>query len=305
MKKFEKILVCLDLTEMDHFLINYSNFIVNIFRPGSLVFIHVMDSYDIPDEIMETFHDQERDLEDIVAEELEEKIEQGLMVKDKVDYSLVVEEGMTAEKIVGYAKKNKTDLCILGKKIGYRGQGSVARKIVGLIPSNVLVVSETSQHKIDKILVRMDFSRMSYSTLMMAKTISGYTGASAECHHVYKLPLNYYPKQSPESIKIMKEKVGVIVEKEYEKFIKRMNIADAPDCSYSLQIQTEESQLLYNYAINKGVDIILTGTRMKSPLAGLILDNTSEKLVGGEKNLPVMVVKDQTKSKNILDAIFD
>jgi len=303
--KFDKILVCLDLTEMDHFLINYANYIVNTFRPGRLIFIHVMEIYDIPDEIMDTFHNTEKDLEDIISEELEGNIEQGLTVKEKVDYSLVLDRGLTTEKIVEYAKNNKIDLSIMGKKIGYRGEGSVSRKIVGLIPSSVLVVSETSQHKIDKLLVRMDFTKMAWSTLQMAKLVAENTGASIECHHVYKLPLNYYPRQTPENIKKLNAQVKLLVEKEYAKFIKKMKVEDAPPCSFSLQIQTEESQLLYNYAIKNSKDLILTGTKIKSPLADLILDNVSEKLVGGEKNLPVMVVKDQKKSIGILDVIFD
>ncbi len=305
MKKFDKILICLDLSEMDHFLISYSNFICEVLKPRHLVFIHVMETYDIPDEIMDTFDDAEKDIEDLVSEELEGKIEAGLTVKDKVDYSLVLEQGLPTEKIVEYSRKNKIDLGILGKKIGYQGQGGIARKLVGLIPSSVLVVSETSQYKIDKLLVRMDFSKTAWSSLTMAKTIAGYTGASIECHHVYKLPINYYPKQTPENIKKLKKQVKEIVNENYSRFIKKMKIDDAPPCSFSIDVQSEESQVLYNYAIINKIDLILTGTRIRSPLANLILDSTSEKLVGGEKNLPVMVVKDQKKSMGFLNAIFD
>ncbi len=303
--KFDKILICLDLTEMDHFLINYANYIVKTFKPGRLIFIHVMEIYDIPDEIMDTFDDTERDIEDVIREELEMRIEQSLTVTGDVDYNLVMERGLTTDKIVEYSRKNKVDLSILGKKIGYRGQGSVSRKIVGLIPSSVLVVSETSPHKIEKLLVRMDFSKMAHSTLQMARIISEYTGAAIECHHVYKIPFHYYPRQTSENIRKLKEQVKQLIDKEYAKFIKKLKVSDAPPCTFSIETQSEESELLYHYAIKNSFDLILTGTRIKSPLANLILDSTSEKLVGGEKNLPVMVVKDQKKSVGILDAIFD
>lgn len=305
MEKFNKILVCLDLTEMDHVLIRYANYLVNTFKPESLIFIHVMEMYDVPDEVMDKFHDPGGDIADILSTELEERIEQELTVKEAVDYSLVLEQGLTMEKIVEYSRKNKIDLTLMGKKIGYTGQGSVARNILGLIPSSVLVVSETTPHQTVKLLVRMDFSKMAYLALQMAKTIAGYTGASVECHHVYKLPLHYFPKQTPENMKKMRKQLGEIVDKEYSKFIRKMKVEDAPPCSYSLGIQAEESRLLYNYAIKNRMDMIFTGTRIKSPLADLILDSTSEKLMGGDINIPVFVVKDRKKSIGFLKAIFD
>ncbi len=305
MTKFNSILVCLDLTEMDYFLINYSNFLIKTFSPDKLVFIHVMEKYELPDEITDALDESGGNLEDLVREELEERIKMGLSVKNNTDINLTIETGLTTEKLIQYTRKNKFDLTVFGKKIGYSGQGSVARKVVGMVPSSVLVISETTRKDIKKILVRMDFSRMSVSTLMMAKAIAGYTGSTIECHHVYKLPLHYYPRQTPENIKKMRDQLGQIVESEYDKFTRKMKISDPPPLTYSLEIQADESQLLYNHAIKNSFDLIITGTKIKSPLASLILDSTSEKLVGGDKSIPVMVVKDHKKSVGILKAIFD
>ena len=304
MQQLKKILVCLDLSEMDDFLIGYSNYIISTFKPESLAFIHVMELYDLPDEIT-VFDDPQGNLEEMVREELTERIEKGIPEKGDTEISLSIEAGLTAEKLLQYTRKNKVDLTVLGKKIGYHGEGSVSRRIVGLVPSSVLVVSETSREEISKVLVRMDFSNMSASTLNMAQTIAGYTGAAVECHHVYKLPLNYYPRQTPENIKKMKVQLAEVVEKEYGKFIKKMKIANPPPVTYSLEAQVDESQLLYNHARRNGFDLILTGTKIKSSLAGLILDRTSEKLVGGDQSIPVMVVKEPGKSAGILKAFFD
>ena len=305
MQKFNNILVCLDLSEMDYFLINYSNFLISTFKPEKLTFIHVMDIYDIPDEIMDSFGGSDSNLEDVVIEELEERIGNGLSEKEGVKVSLVLEKGGTTEKILRYSRKNRIDLSILGKKVGYTGQGSVAKKVVGLLPSSVLVISETSQKSINKILVRMDFSTMAQYTLEVAQMIAKYTKATIECHHVYKLPLNYFPRQTPENIKRLKTQVGDVVNKEYSKFLKKFKIDNPLPITSSLEIQADEPQLLYNHAIINNFDLILTGTRIKSPLANLILDSTSEKLVGGEKGVPVMVVKDRKESSGLLKAIFD
>ncbi len=305
MTKFEKILICLDLTEMDYFLINYSNYLIKTFSPKKLVFIHVMETYDLPDEITDALDESGGNLEEIVSSELEERINMGLSVKSETDVTFTVETGLTTEKLLHYTRKNKFDLAVFGKKIGYSGQGSVARKVVGMLPSSVLVISETSRNDFKKILVRMDFSSMSASTLMMAQSIANYTGANIECHHVYKLPLNYYSRQTPENLKKMKNQLTHVVIKEYEKFNRKNKITNPPPLTYSLDVKADEAQLLYNHAIKNSFDLIITGTKIKSPLASLILDSTSEKLVGGDKSLPVMVVKDHKKSVGILKAIFD
>ena len=304
MYKFKKILVCLDYTEMDYYLIDYARFIVKTFKAEKLTFIHVMEAYNIPEELTDSLEDPGVDLKDLIREELKDRVDSGISGKDGVKPELVVEEGLTTEKILQYSRKDKTDLCILGKKAGYSGKGGVARKMVGLLPCSVLVVSETSRTELKKLLVRMDFSDMAGASLLMARSISEYSGASIECHHVYKLPLNYFPRNNPDNVKRMKSQLGRFVKREYEKFIKKLKIDDPPQISYSMEIHTDESQLLYHHAIKNNVDLILTGTKIKSPLANLILDSTSEKLVGAEKNIPVMVVKDKNKSANILKSIF-
>ncbi len=305
MRRIKNILVCLDLSEMDDFLINYSNYIIRTFKPETMVFIHVMEVYSLPDEFAGSFDGTEGDLKDMVREELYEKIRNGISENGDTRISLIIETGLTAEKLLQYIRKNKVDITILGKKIGYHGEGSVARRIVGLVPSSVLVISETSREEINKILVRMDFSSMSASTLDMAREIAGYTGAMIEFHHVYKLPLYYYPRQTPENIKKMNAQLAELVAEEYSKFIKKMKIKEPPPVTYSLETQIDESQLLYDHARRNGFDLILTGTRIKSSLGGLILDKTSEKLVGSDQNIPVMVVKDPKQSAGILKAIFD
>ncbi|MDZ7777019.1 MAG: hypothetical protein U5L09_16090 [Bacteroidales bacterium] len=39
--------------------------------------------------------------------------------------------------------------------------------------------------------------------------------------------------------------------------------------------------------------------------ADVILDSTSEKLAGPEKNIPVFVMKDRKQTMGFLDALFD
>lgn len=264
-----------------------------------------MEAYDIPDEIAAAFPDLDKPLDEIVGEEIDEKIEEFFDKKEGTDIEVVLESGTTTEKIIHFSRKKKIDLTLMGKKVGYSGAGGVTRKIVGLIPSTVLLVSETSPHKTENIMVRMDFTKTSAIAFRMGQAVAKDTGAELTCHHVYKLPLNYFPQNSPNKIKKLKKQLGEWVEKEYHKFLKKEKLDLGVPCTYSMDLHGEEAQILYNQAIRKGVDMLLIGTRIKSQLANIILDSTSEKLTGADKNIPVMVVKDRKQSIGFLKALFD
>ena len=305
MFKFDKILVCLDLTDMDESLIDYSNFLVEKFKPKSLTFIHVMDTYDIPEELSGSIADRHRPLSEMILEEIQEKVDAIYGHVDSLKPSITLESGITIEKIVQFARKNKTDLALMGKKIGFAGEGGVVKNIIGLIPSSVLLISETTPHSISRIMVRTNFAKPSYAAYHMATLISEKTSADVEFHHVYKIPYNYFPEQSAQALQKLKKQLDPYMEKQYNKFVKKYKLPAGIPFEYSVDLKGDEAQSLYNYAIKNRVDLLLTGTRLKSQLANVIMDSTSEKLASVEKNIPVLIVKDSKESVGFLKALFD
>ncbi|MFO8023324.1 MAG: universal stress protein [Perlabentimonas sp.] len=304
MFKFDNFLVCLDLTDMDEFLINYANFVVETFKPKSVTFIHVMDIYEIPDEIAETMG-ASKPLEELIMDELQERVDANYKRNDVIKPNIVLETGVTTEKIIHYARKNGIDLAVLGKKIGYAGGGGVVKNIIGLIPSSVLLISETAPYSINKIMVRTNFAKPSYVAYNMAKDISEFTNASIEFHHVYKIPYNYFPEQSTVAAQKLKNQVEPHVKKQYNKFVKKFKLNSDIPFDYSIDIKGDEAQSLYSYAVRGRVELVVTGTRLKSQLANIMMDSTSEKLAGVEKNIPVLIVKDTKESVGFLKALFD
>ena len=307
MQVFKNLLVSLDLTDMDDTLIKYSNFLAKSFRPDSITFIHVMEIVDIPDELAEAFPDMDKPITEIVREEIQEKVDELFESSAEVKrgVNVVVSHGSTTEGIVEFARKNKIDLALLGKKIGYDGEGGVARKIVGLIPSSVLLVSEISPQEIGKILVRMDFSSISAIAMQTARGIAEATGAEVNCHHVYKLPLNFFPQQSPAEVQKLKKRLSDYVQSTYKAFLKKHKLDQEVPCTFSMDLHGEEAQILYSQAVKTDADLILVGSKIKSQLANVMLDSTSEKLAGANKSIPVLVVKDRKQSIGFLKALFD
>ncbi len=305
MSAFKNIMICLDLTEMDENLIKYTNFLVETFEPSSVTFIHVMETIEIPDEIADAFPDMDRPLNELIEDEINEKVDEFFDHKDKVKTNVILDYGLTTEQIVQQARKLKIDLALLGKKIGYVGEGGVAKRIVGLIPASVLMISEMTPHGINSILVRMDFSRMSAIALNTAKEVASHTDASLECHHVYKLPLGYIPQKSPSEVRKLKKKLDDYVQKEYRAFLRKHKIEHNVPCSYSMDLQGDEAQMLYSHAIKTSADLVLLGSKIKSQLANVMIDSTSEKMANANKSVPIMVIKDRKQSMGFLKALFD
>lgn len=306
MYQLDHILVCLDLSDMDDFLIRYSNFMVDHLQPKSITFMHVVKSYNIPKDIILAFPDLDEPLTSILKDELEEKVNHLFTEKDKVETIISIEEGITTETIIDYTREHNITLTLMGKKIGYEGRGSVVRKVLSLSPSSVLLISETTQHKINHIMLRIDFTKTSQMAMKMAQQLKKLTDASISAHYVYKLPLKYFPQHNLQNNKKLEQQVKNYSKKEFEKFIKKMNLPkEQIPFSYSVDTENDEAYQLYHEALNKGADLILIGSKVKSGLADIIVDSTSEKLAEANKNIPIFVVKDRKQTLGFLEALFD
>jgi nucleotide-binding universal stress UspA family protein len=305
MYQLNHILVTLDLSDMDDSLIRYTKFLVDKIKPESVTFLHVLRPYEIPKEIIEAFPHLDEPVTDVIKEGLQDKIKELFPTENGIKTNIEVKEGYPTETIVKFTQKNDITLTLMGKKMGYEGRGSIVRKVLGIIPSSVMLVSETAHRKIENVLVRMDFSKMSEMALKMALRLKELTGSEVVCHHVHKLPLNYFPQGNPEQDKRLQQYVEKHSNKEFQKFMKRFryNAGEVP-FSYSLDIENEEAQLLYNRALAVGADMIVIGSKIKSELADIIVDSTSEKLASADKNIPVFIVKDRKQTMGFLKALF-
>jgi nucleotide-binding universal stress UspA family protein len=216
-----------------------------------------------------------------------------------------VVEGSTTDNIVRYARENNITFTLMGKKIGYEGRGGIVRKVISIIPSSVLLISETTQPQIEHVLVRMDFSKMSALALNMALKLRELTGTKVSCHHAYKLPLKYFPVSSPENDKKLMAHIEKHSRKEYQKFMKKLELdLETISCTNSLDPENDEAHILYKQALTIGADMIVIGSKIKSELADIIIDSTSEKLASTEKNIPVLIIKDRKQTIGFLKALF-
>ncbi|HKJ43284.1 MAG TPA: universal stress protein [Sunxiuqinia sp.] len=306
MDKINNILVCADLTEMDDFLIRYADYLVEHTNAKKIYFLHLLQSYDLPSEIFDEFPDLQKPVVKVVQEELEDHVKRDFQHKATVSVEVVVREGLKSDTLLQFTRDQKINLTVFGKKVGYVGSGSLPRRVTPLTPSSVLLVSETVTPRISKILVRVDFSKMSEIAMKTAIQMADYTGAQVIALNAYRIPVSHFPQYTLEDERRLQQKMSKHGEKEYEKFMKKLKLDSIEiPCTFVFDKKYDEAHLLYHHGLVNQADLIMIGSKVKSELANVILDRTSEDLADVEKNIPVMVVKDRKQTLGFLEALFD
>jgi len=305
MEKLDNILVCMDLTEMDDFLLNYAGYLVTRIKARKIYFLHLLQSYDLPREVLSEFPDMQKPITKIIQEELEEKVSTSFPHQEHVEIEVTVLEGVKSDKLLQFTRDHKINLTLFGKKVGYLGRGSLARRTMPLTPSSILLVSETVTPKIDKILVRIDFSKMSEIAMKTAVGLSEHTGASIFAINTYKIPISHFPQYSLDDEKRLQRRMTKHGEKEYTKLMKKLKLDPQQiPCTFLYDKNYNEAQLLYHHGLVNQADLIMIGSKVKSELANVILDRTAEDLAEVEKNIPVLIVKDRKQTLGFLEALF-
>src|SRR6056297_524736 len=71
----QNILVCLDLTAIDPFLISYAAFMAKTLPASKVIFFHAIQAYDLPDRSSKDFPDVETELNAMIREELHKSVD--------------------------------------------------------------------------------------------------------------------------------------------------------------------------------------------------------------------------------------
>ncbi len=303
MHGFKKFLVTLDLSNMDDLLIDYVGFLANTFNPDQVIFMHVMETMNLSEEVSQMFDDLDEPIDEIIKKELNEKIENNFNGPDNTKVELRVKEGNPTDVILHQAEAEETDLAVIGKKTGFKGKGILAGKLIRLLHSSILVVPETTRNQLDKILTPIDFSRHSEMALEKALKISHSSKGQVICQHVYSLPKRYFPY-------IPSKKVGKSIEeeaqKDYKKFLKKAGKQkENLDCIFSMDEGEDIGQRIYDEAIKLKADLIVIGSKGLTDTASYLIGSTAEKLTTHDKSVPLLIVKDKKESLNFFKALME
>lgn len=283
----QNIIVALDLSPKDNFIISFLSKFTQHLEIKNLDFIHVKQESNgnepkIPDENL--------------IKELKNKIDK--KVKN-VDYKINISAGDPSEQIKNISAKEKTDLLILGHSKSNKKENA-AQEIVNEPTSSLLLVPQISDFKISKIYVALDFSDICQYALKQAHLIASAIDAKLVGVHSYQVPVGYHVsgKDHREYAKTMESNA----KDEAKEFLKKANIDDV-DIEYLYDEKKKPAKTLIEHIRNKKSDLLVLGSKGKTDAASIIVGSVAEELIDNVYDMPILITKDKTKDFDIGEAI--
>ncbi len=285
-KMFKRLLVALDLTEMDDFLLDYIQFFIHQFETKELYFVHNIKSYDLPDSIDVILAEIGKPLEQLVLEEMNEKIEGVFSESEVKRYTIVKQSASTAHTLTKVANELKVDAIVLGKKKAFKGTGVQVNKILRLTEKSVLLVPDWAYQRISKVVVPVDFSKHSKLVLNAAFEISESSKTDLVPLHVYQLPRWFFPYVPEEKAnKSLLENA----KKSYQKIINNTNIN--VECQFLSGEGKGIAQRIYDYAARNQADLLVIGLKGRNQVTGFQLGSVAAKVSQMEWHIPVLLIR--------------
>jgi len=303
MNKIERILVGLDFSPLDKEVISYTALIGSILGVEKVYFIHIAKTLHLPDYLHDLYPELKQPKDEILQNDMIKEVEEFFKPEINIEIQFEVKEGNPSDKILKWADIKEIDLVIMGTKNKLKGAGVLPGKMVKLMPCSVIMVPENCVHKIDNILVPIDYSAFSESAAEMAIQISNSSGAKITFQHSYEVPMGYHStgKSHEEFAEIMKENA----EKDYDTFKKKVShLPQEVKCILTLDEDSNPAEIIAQIANEQHYDLIIIASRGRTNLASVLVGSVAEKMLKYPKNIPEMVVKNKQDNLSFFEAIL-
>ena len=301
MYSYKRLLVALDLSEMDEVLLKYTSELVKICGIEKIYFLHVAKSLNLPEKLREAYPDLMAPTDEALKKTIESNIEQ--YFSGSCEYDVEIKEGSAEDKILRWADIKEVDLLVVGRKIELKGRGTLTGKLAKTIHCSILFVPETAKPKISTVLMATDFSKTSSLALQEAVKVKEAVGAKLIVQNSYEVPSGYHTsgKTYDEFSEIMKSHAY----EDVVEFLDRegVSINDA-EVVLSLDEDDDPAEKAWNAADEKNADLIIIGSRGRAGLASILLGSVADKMVHYDRGIPLLVVKDKKENLSFLQALL-
>lgn len=304
MDVIKKVLVAVDLTEMDEILVKYTEMLC---RPGNLklvYFFNVQQHLEIPDDIMKKYPDLAAQQKKEIKQNIQATIDKSKGSGFSADYEIMLDEGNRAEKILQFAKEKDVDMIIMGRKSQSQGEGIVATRVVKMASCSVIFVPKKFPKKLGNIVVPIDYSKASalafeYS-LFLAKALPSLI---IKCLNIYEVPSGF--SVSGKSYEEFAEIMRTNSMKSFKKFTSQFDTTGANiEGIFELLDDRNMAKSIYNIAVREKAGVIAVGSRGRNKTAAVLLGSIAQKLIKINTKVPLIVVREKKHSMDFLEAFL-
>lgn len=303
LSKFQRMMVCLDLTEMDKGLIQYASMMAKVMEIDSVYFLHVAESLELPAEVQEKYPDLAAPLDETLEHEIKGNVEKYFKAPVKCDIQIKVATGRVTEEVIKMAKVKVIDLLILGRRHHRSNQGLNSSKIAKSSPASVMYVPENPKLDLNRILIPIDYSEHSHMAFEIGMALQKQTGAKIMTNHIYRVPKGYYKsgKNYDEFAEIMLDNTR----KDSDRFFRKIGVDGLKfEHTFALDDDPHPADKIYKTASEKGCDLIVLGSKGRTSAAAFLLGSVAEKLVYESGDIPLFLVKKGRENLGLLEALF-
>ncbi len=295
--KIKKVLVALDLTEMDYEILRYLKYFTNHISTQGIHFLHALPEFDV----LRSPYFQEREdlreawqLNEVAWEAIKEETFGTFDESDQIELSFDTLSGDPLGIILDQAKQHEADLLVVGDKDREDTHGVLVKNIVRRSTCPVLFVPEDPELFLSNILVPIDFSENSARALKAAVAIGNNLEEKANitCFNVYDLPdvSSYFVSRPRGEFKSMmaksvKEAFGKFLEKHVPSYEGKIDLA------LEERLRPSVSKYILDYADDHDFGLIVLGAKGHSLIERLLIGSVTESLLSHDEDIPILVVK--------------
>lgn len=304
MNSLKRIMVGLDLSEMDDTLIRYTAFLCSISEIESVYFIHAEKSLDIPQEVLESMPTG-MPADEKLRTSLIEKVEHYFGPDSRTQVEVLVVEGSPLKELLNLSKVNHIDLVVVGRKFHMRGSGLLAQKILRNGRVSVLFVPENEEPKLDHIVVSVDFSDYSLMALERMLT-SALTKPNVRitCLHAYQVPSGYITLGM--NYEDFDKRMQGFAHNKFAQVLERFPSLDGRATFHLVKQENEDDmgELLVVEAKRLKADLLVIGAKGLSAAALFVLGSVTEKMLRYNDDIPMIVYRKENEEIGFLDALL-
>ncbi|HCY87438.1 MAG TPA: hypothetical protein DHV36_20055 [Desulfobacteraceae bacterium] len=303
MIRYKKLMVALNLDDLDTLLIQYVGFVAKMSRASDIYFVHVSDSFDIPDEIKKIYPEILSPVDEAACERMKAIVRRTLEDQPDTRFHFQAKEGPMIGTLVNLTRDLDIDLLIAGHPggdtpIGRHYSEKIARKAF----CSVLVVPQDTRVHLERILVASDFSGHSCDSIDVGCAFARAAELpSLDVLNVFRVPEGYY-----KTGKTIEEFTEVMLKNAEEKSKQCLARLDLQGIKAVPRFKMTENVIkgILAFADETDTSLIVVGARGRSgDIAAILLGSVTEGLIRNTTR-PLLAVKKKGQGLNILEALY-
>lgn len=296
MQTFSRILVALDLSPMDAYLIEYARKVADVFRSSHVYFVHIIPDLSLPKSEQLEFRQRfapETPIDEQVRNQIRQNVETHWGNPAHSKWSIDVIEGKPYTQLLHWLEIKKIGLLVIGQKQESSGSGITSRKLANNASCSVLFVPEKEPSDGSHLLVPVDFSKDSAKALRLAldwKLKSGDQVRVTALHITDLIAAGYYlNRQEFENFN------RFLTDTAMESFNRFLADYDLPGDQLEEQLLRNDegsiSDRISEFASRDNADWILVGAQGHGAIERFFFGSVTEKLVSQPLPAPTLVVR--------------